>query len=293
MTRTGFIGQGFVGKAYADDFEARGISVVRYAKEVPYDRNKKAIADCDIVFIAVPTPTTPEGFDLSIVESVIPLTKPGASVVVKSTIAPGSTERLASRFPDRFLMHAPEFLREASAARDAAKPARVIIGIPENSEAYRSRAQKVMRLMPYAPFSRIVSAHSAELVKYAGNAFLYMKVVYANMLYDLARDFDVSYADFTQMLGADTRIGPSHLAVVHPSGHTDKAGRGAGGHCFIKDFEVLRQTYAKHRDDKEGNELLSAFVAKNTALLMQSGKDIDLLEAVYGLRSRKLEDRVE
>ena len=63
----GFIGQGFIGKNYADDFEQRNYKVVRYALEGTYAGNKDRIKECDIVFIAVPTPTTPEGFDLSIV----------------------------------------------------------------------------------------------------------------------------------------------------------------------------------------------------------------------------------
>ncbi len=58
----GFIGQGFIGKSYADDLERRGKKVVRYSLEEPYIKNKDRIRDCDIVFIAVPTPTTPEGF---------------------------------------------------------------------------------------------------------------------------------------------------------------------------------------------------------------------------------------
>ena len=64
--KIGFIGQGYVGKNYADDFERRGYKVVRYALEEPYRKNKEQIRDCDLVFIAVPTPTTPKGFDESI-----------------------------------------------------------------------------------------------------------------------------------------------------------------------------------------------------------------------------------
>lgn len=282
MARIGFIGQGFVGKAHADDFESRGISVVRYAKEEPYTGNREAIAGCDIVFIAVPTPTTLQGFDSSIVESVIGLTCPGATVVVKSTMVPGSTERLAEQFPDRFVMHAPEFLREAHAAHDAAHPERVIVGITSDTEEHRTRAQEVLSVLPTAPFTRVVSARTAELVKYAGNAFLYVKVVYANMLYDLSESLGVSYEDLSAMLGADSRIGTSHLAVVHASGHTDKSGRGAGGHCFIKDFEALRRLYAEQLVDPEGSGVLDALVGKNNALLTASGKDLDLLREVYG-----------
>ncbi|MEZ4195113.1 MAG: NAD(P)-binding domain-containing protein [Candidatus Paceibacterota bacterium] len=71
--KIGFIGQGFIGKNMADDFVERGYEVVRFALEEKYIGNREVIADCDFVFIAVPTPTTPQGFDISVVESVLPL----------------------------------------------------------------------------------------------------------------------------------------------------------------------------------------------------------------------------
>ena len=63
----GFIGQGWIGKHYADEFQARMYDVIRYSLEEPYIQNKERIKECEVVFIAVPTPTTPEGFDDSIV----------------------------------------------------------------------------------------------------------------------------------------------------------------------------------------------------------------------------------
>lgn len=282
--RIGFVGQGFIGKNYADDFEFRGYEVVRYALETPYRDNKEKVADCDMVFIAVPTPTTPEGFDLSIVESAIPLTKKGATVVIKSTLLPGSTDALYKKFPDRFVVHSPEFLRESNAAYDAAHPERNIVGIPEETPEFKERAEAVLAALPRAPFERVTSARAAELVKYAGNNFLYLKVVYANLLHDLAEAQGVSYEEVVEMLAADPRVGPSHLKVWHPSGHTDKLGRGAGGHCFIKDFEAFRRLYESSVHDPLGDAVLTALGSKNNALLRESGKDLDLLESVYGSR---------
>src|SRR3989338_6825777 len=82
----GFIGQGWIGKNYANDFEKRGLKTVRYALEVPYAQNKEKIKECGIVFVAVPTPTTPKGFDASIVESALGLVGKGKIAVLKSTI---------------------------------------------------------------------------------------------------------------------------------------------------------------------------------------------------------------
>lgn len=279
--RIGFIGQGWIGKHYADDFEARGHDVVRYALEEPYVANKERIAECDIVFVAVPTPTTPLGFDDSYVRTVLPLVGKGNIAVIKSTLVPGTTEALQTAFPEITVLHSPEFLREKHAAHDAAHPERTIIGLPVDDAQHQEAAAAVIAVLPKAPYEAIIPARSAEVVKYAGNVFLAMKVVYANVLADLAATFEVPYEDIQTALGADPRIGPSHLSAVSASGHTDAAGRGAGGHCFIKDLEAFRQFYARVKD-AEGDALLAALVRKNNQLLKESGKDLDLLTGVYG-----------
>ena len=280
--KIGFIGQGWIGKNYADDFERRGYDIVRYALEAPYNVNKEAIAACDIVIIAVPTPTTEAGFDASIVRGVLPLVGVGKTAVIKSTLIPGTTELLQAAFPDRIIMHSPEFLREAHAAEDAAHPDRNLIGIPVDDAVHRGAAEAALAVLPHAPYAKIMSAKSAEIIKYAGNVFLAMKVVYANMLYDLAAAEGAPYDEIKDAVGADPRIGPSHLSPVAASGHTEKAGRGAGGHCFIKDLEAFRRLYDELGNDKEGSALLAAMVRKNNALLIASGKDLDLLGGVYG-----------
>lgn len=278
----GFIGQGWIGKNYADDFEARGHSVVRFGLEPEYAANRNRIADCDIVFIAVPTPTTSEGFDASIVRSVLPLVGKGKIAVLKSTLLPGTTEQMQAAFPEICVLNSPEFLRESNAAHDAAHPERNLIGIPEDTERYQEAAQAVLAVLPQAPYTRVMSAQAAELTKYAGNVFLALKVVFANMLYDLAGALEVPYEEARDALAADPRIGASHLSPVLASGHTDIPGRGAGGHCFIKDLEAFRLLYEEKVGDTEGKELLLANVRKNNALLTASGKDLDLLEGVYG-----------
>lgn len=278
----GFIGQGWIGRSYADDFEARGYEVVRYALEAPYVENKEKIASCDMVLVAVPTPTTAEGFDDSILRSVLPLVGTGKIALIKSTMRPGTTHALQEAFPNIVVMHAPEFLREANAAYDAAHPTRNLIGIVE--EAHRGAAAAVLAVLPKAPYEKVMDAKAAELTKYAGNVFLAMKVVYANVLADFAEALEIPYEEVRDALAADPRVGPSHLAVLDASGHTDKKGRGAGGHCFIKDMEAFRMQYKELVQDAEGRALLAALVAKNNALLRASDKDIDLLEGVYGTK---------
>ena len=278
----GYVGQGFIGKNYADDMERRGFSVIRYALEEPYRANKEKIRDCDIVFIAVPTPTTPEKFDDSIVRAALSLVGKGKTAVIKSTLLPHTTERLQKDFPDIFVMHSPEFLREATAAYDASHPDRNIIGIPEDADSFRERAKEVLRILPQAPFELVSSSLEAELVKYAGNSWLYVKVIYVNMLYDLAQALGARYEIVRDALAADPRIGRSHLDPVHQSGHGGNPARGAGGHCLIKDFEALRRLYIDKVPDEYGAGVFDTIAAKNIDLLLSSEKDVELLKGVYG-----------
>ena len=286
MTKIGFIGQGWIGKHYADDFEERLYETVRYSLEEPYINNKEAIKDCDIVFIAVPTPTTPDGFDYSPVVSALENLKTGSIAVIKSTLSPGTTEKLQSQFPDIFVLHSPEFLREAMAAHDAAHPDRNLIGIPQDTSEYREKAEQILRVLPEAPYSKIMSAREAEIVKYAGNCFLMTKVLFMNLLYDLVAANDLSWDTVREAMISDPRIGESHTKPVHASGHHDKKDtktlRGAGGHCFIKDFEAFRELHHKNVGSSEADAVLLALTELNISLLKESDKDVDLLVGVFG-----------
>jgi nucleotide sugar dehydrogenase len=274
--KIGFIGQGFLGKNYADDFEKRGLDIVRYSLEEPYVRNRSRIKDCDIVFIAVPTPTRPEGFDDSIIRQAVKLVGKDKTAVIKSTILPGTVESIQAENPDIFVMHSPEFLTAVTAAHDAANPERNIVGIPKIDDEYKRRAREVIEVLPRAPYDLICSSREAELIKYGGNCLLYLKVVFMNMLYDFARELDCDYAVIKEALAADPRLGKTHLDPVHQSG------RGAGGHCFIKDFAAFSNMYMEKIEDARGKALLESIRDKNIDLLVKSQKDLELLRGVYG-----------
>ena len=280
----GFIGQGFIGKNYADDFERRGYEPVRYARSEPYNKNKEAIGECDIVFIAVPTPTTERGFDDSVVREVMALVGDGKIAVIKSTVLPGTTESIQKQYPNKVILHSPEFLAEATASHNASNPDRNIVGVPVRNEKCEVAAKQVLSVLPEAPFNLVCLSRESEIVKYAGNALLYLKVVFANILYDLSEREGGDWQVIQGAIAADPRIGGSHLRVKHSSGHEGaREGRGAGGHCFIKDFAALRALYAERfPEDTKGLNVLRALECKNNDLLGASGKDLDLLRGVYG-----------
>ena len=133
------------------------------------------------------------------------------------------------------------------------------------------------------------------MIKYGGNNWFYFKIVFINMLYDLAKKDGCEWEVIRDAMAADPRVGKSHLMPVHKrgtpggdnfevvKGKEQKGERGAGGHCFIKDFAAFAELYKKtFPDETKGIEVLSSLECKNIDLLMSSGKDLDLLKGVYG-----------
>lgn len=275
--RIGFIGQGWIGKAYADNFENRGFEVIRYALEKQYAKNKEKIRECDIVFIAVWTPTLPTGFDISVVESVLPLIGNGKVAVLKSTILPGTTEMLQRKFPDVVLLYGPEFLSVASHLHDAAHPFANLVGMPVADAKHFNAAERVMKILPKAAYSDICKSVEAEVFKYTHNASGYTQVILFNLMYDLAKKLGANWDVVHKAVQADPLIANRYSNPVH------KSGRGAGGGCFIKDVAALRRHYKKHvPEDPIGLKVFEAMEAKNLDLLISTNKDLDILDGVYG-----------
>jgi UDP-glucose 6-dehydrogenase len=281
--KIGFIGQGFIGKNLADNIEERGYKVVRYSLEEQYIGNKDAISGCDIVFIAVPTPSTPNGFHYSAVEEAISLVGEEAVAVIKSTILPNVARILSEKFPNKVIFASPEFLTEATARYDTDNPDRNIIGLSDvSNDELRQLAREVLNVLPTAPYSRIVTYEEASLVKYGGNCFFYTKNMFFNALYDLAESTsNVSWDNVQEAIVADRRIDPVHTFPLH------KTGRGAGGPCLIKDFAAFVDLVEEMPDSLLQLKMLSANEVYNISLLSGTGKDLELLRGVYGDESTK------
>ncbi|TSC96816.1 MAG: UDPglucose 6-dehydrogenase [Parcubacteria group bacterium Athens0714_26] len=222
------MGVGVVGNAVANVL----------SKPFLYDKYKKIgslreINKADIIFICVPTPYDKKnGFDISFVDSAFRIIKGKKIIVIKSTVLPGTTEDFQKKFPQHKVLFNPEFLTEASAGRDMREPERQIVGYTEKS---KDVADKVMAVLPRAPFEKIMPATEAEMVKYFGNTFLAIKVIFANQIYDFCQIMSLDYDLIKECVSADKRIGFSHLDVFHGSF------RGYGGKCFPKDMKALIQ----------------------------------------------------
>jgi len=275
--KIGFIGQGWIGKNYANNFEHRGFEVVRYGHETDYNGNKEKIKECDVVFIAVPTPSTPEGFDDSTVREVLALVGKHKIAVIKSTVIPGSTKTLQKDHQDAIVLFVPEFLSETTVQHDIAHPFTNTIGIPISDDLHKNAAKIVQEILPKAPHTLICDSTEAEIIKYAHNTSGYVQIILFNMVYDLAKSLGADWKNIQEAIEADPYICNRYANPIH------KNGRGAGGNCFIKDFAAFIEMYEKRVGNKEGAVALRGFEQKNIALLKESGKDADLLRSVYGV----------
>jgi UDPglucose 6-dehydrogenase len=188
----------------------------------------------EVVFLCVPTPMGVGGLaDLSAVESVIDdvgALLPARTVVVnKSTVPVGTAQRtthLLAR-PDLAVVSNPEFLREGAAVHDFLHPDRIVVG-SDSQDAAERVASLYARLG--AP-TVLTDAASAELVKYAANCFLAMKLSYINSITELCERLGADIADVTEAMGYDRRIGQSSMSP----------GPGWGGSCLPKDTEAMLQ----------------------------------------------------
>lgn len=283
--KIGFIGQGWIGKNYADDFEERGFEVIRYDIE-KFKDNLEKLKTCPVVFVAVPTPSTPNGFDDSIlIDAIKSATIDGQVIVIKSTIKLGTTDKIQTMFPERYIIHSPEFLTEKTARHDVARPSRNILGYTKKSQPVCGR---IMNILPIASYETIVPCREAEFVKYMGNIWFYFKVMAINTFYDISQKNGLDYNLLKDMLHADPRVGRSHSDPAH------QGGRGAGGHCFIKDMAAFREMYedivinGKDLPKPEleqyfaGLGMVKSLEEYNKTLLKNSGKSLDLLKGVYG-----------
>jgi len=257
--KIGICGVGVVGGALLRYLEKQGEVPIIYDKQ-QLDTSKDALKEADVVFICVPTPFREgKGFDISAVEEAIGALGGNKVVVIRSTVVPGTTDKLQARYQQHKILVNPEFLREAHADEDMLHPERQIVGYTDKS---RGAAQGVLDLLPRAPFERLVEAKVAEMVKYTGNAFLSTKVIFANQIYDLCEKLGIDYDKVKEAVSKDPRIGASHLDVLH-GGY-----RGYGGKCLDKDIKALIEL----ADSVDVNvDLYKKVVEINEALLKAQG----------------------
>ena len=239
-----------------------------------------ALVECNVVFIAVGTPPADDGSaDLSYVEAAArqigALIDQYTVIVNKSTVPVGTGqkvldwvgEELAKRGRDvEFdVVSNPEFLREGSAIYDFTHPDRVVIG--SGSERAKSVMKEVYRALYLneTPFIE-TTLETAEMIKYASNAFLAVKITFINEIANLCEKTGADVKDVSRAMGRDGRIGPKFL---HP-------GPGYGGSCFPKDTRALA------RIGRENNAIQNIVEAAIEANERQKIRAAEKIESALG-----------
>ncbi len=248
---------------------------------------KAGIKDAQIIFLALPTPPGEDGsadlkYVLGVANQLGSLLDHYTVIIDKSTVPVGTAEKVTEKIKqnakvDFDVVSNPEFLREGVAVDDFMKPDRVVIGTSSD------RAKKIMETL-YAPFVRqgnpiiFMDERSAELTKYAANAFLATKITFMNEIANLCEKLGADVDAVRKGVGTDSRIGKRFLFP----------GIGYGGSCFPKDVQAL----SKASDDsgydfKILRSVMEVNADQKTKLIPQIKKHFGSLKgktiAVWGL----------
>jgi UDP-glucose 6-dehydrogenase len=299
--RIGIVGFGTVGQALFEYYDGQthgeerlvmrngveGLEMCRIQDHEVYTYDKRTDrpgeldhlnSECDVVFVCVNTPYAKEkrlssrdghhkvmegqGLDCENVYDAVEALTGEKTVIIKSTVNPGTTDELQRLYPQHRIFFVPEFLSEATAAEDYANPRRAhVIGVPDGLPLESIMGQQFVTLLPQWRFisnSRIFPARQAELLKLSTNAFYALKVTFANQLYDIG-----ATQEMLDALGADPWIGGEHFTIDH------KKYRGYGGACLVKDTRALADV-----NTSDDCMLLDHANDYNAALLVSQGVDI-------------------
>ncbi len=228
----------------------------------------EATQDAEFIVIAVGTPSHAEGsadlsYLYSAIDALLEVDLTGKTLVIRSTVPAGTTDFIAERLHGiAVVLHAPEFLREGSALQDFLNPDRVVVGA-QPLEA----ARPFLSLFDHIGKPLLATSPSeAELIKGFSNAYLALKISFANEVANLCDVLEADALSVLSGIGDDTRIGKLFL----------QPGIGYGGPCFDKD---VRSMHHIARENETSRELLAATLRVNEA---QPRRVVDILEEELG-----------
>lgn len=243
--KIGIVGYGFVGQAVANGFKAASEgkdTIAWYDKYKEGNSFEEVINDNEFIFVCLPTPMKQDetGIELSIFEEMIPkitsLTdNTDKIIIIKSTVTPGTTAKYAKKFPNSKFCFSPEFLTEANFLDDFINAERTVLGA-DNDLVLRRVAVIFKQRFPKTQIF-LTDPTTAETVKYFANAYLSLKVTFANYFYDYCQKLGIKYEEVKKMAATDHRIGDYHLEVT--------TNRGFGGKCFPKDLVAIMGEFKK------------------------------------------------
>ena len=236
----GIIGQGFVGNAVYQKFK-NYFDVLTYDLDESKCNSTKEdlLFKCNTIFLCLPTPMNTDGScnvdilqrELENIDLITDNQEIKKTIVVKSTVSPGTTNKWNSSYESLDIVFNPEFLTEANAVEDFNNQNRIILGGPRPATTELRRMYS--KVFPKAHIIKTDSTH-AEMVKYLTNSFLATKVSFANEIYQICDKLNIDYDKVVEYATLDDRLGKSHWNVPGPDGDF-----GFGGHCLPKDLSAL------------------------------------------------------
>ena len=238
----GIIGQGYVGTAIKLGFQDH-YNILTYDKfdlsKSTHSKISDLMEETKVIFVCVPTPMRKDGTCYTgIVEEVIREINESADdhiIVIKSTIPPGTTDRINQEYTHSTVIFNPEFLTEENFLEDFKNQKRIILG--GDRKGTNKLRQIYSKVFPNATIVKTGAKH-AEMVKYFTNCFLATKVSFANEMYNVCQQLDLDYDKVVEYATYDERLGKSHWAVPGPDGDF-----GFGGHCFPKDLSAIINSF--------------------------------------------------
>ena len=261
------------------------------SKYLTFSNSISKIRDANIIFIAVGTPSSRRGdgeadlkFVFSVVKDISKFLKKGKKqlVITKSTVPVGTGKKIQDIIcelrpelinnKDYFVSSNPEFLREGSAIEDFMRPDRVVCGVTDK------QAEEILKEL-YRPLNLreapvlFADLESTEIIKYASNAFLALKVSFINEIANLCEKTGGNVQMVAKGMGLDNRIGPKFL---HP-------GPGFGGSCFPKDTRAL---YSSFKKNKIKNTLVKSVINFN------EDRKISMVNKIQNLLKPKIKNKI-
>tara|TARA_B100001564_G_scaffold185810_1_gene156082 strand:+ start:21 stop:854 length:834 start_codon:yes stop_codon:yes gene_type:complete len=236
----GIIGQGFVGNAVYQKFK-------NFYDVLTYDLDKEKcnstlddlIFKSQTIFVCLPTPMNKDGScdtsilnqSLSNIDLIADNLETRRTIIIKSTIPPGTTDKFNKQYSTLNIVFNPEFLTERNAIKDFENQNRIIIGGPR---PITTEVKTIFsKVFPKSHIIKTDSSH-AEMIKYMTNTFLATKISFANEIYELCNKLNIDYDKVVEYATLDDRLGESHWGVPGHDGDL-----GFGGHCFPKDLAAL------------------------------------------------------